>query len=398
MSVQIKQFKWESVTALATSALAVATLVAVGFAWWQTLDAAHARTAQDYLELRKTFLQVDADLDKVNRSLVYTEAGGCPQWHVLKRYWYFSETEWKVAQIDGAQRKNWDETQLPQVANSLRRPAYRAAFIEMKDSPARRLADEEGKRFVKAVTDQYESIRQAAMKKGEDPGKPLEDKSDFQVAPSCAESAVMADGVHWYRDSTEMKAIYTETYRAASAVAKDAARRLPAESWGVILDIDETVLDNSEYQKELAATGASYSDANFLDWLKRQDAAPLPGVAEFVQSVNSTWHGKVVLVTNQTPDQCEQTRHRLQTLTIHYDRMLCDDTHSQDKNERFTMVQQGDPGHHIPPLKVVLWMGDNIRDFPNLSQSSPGDSAQFGVRYFVLPNPMYGSWVNTPRR
>ena len=388
---------WDRVTGIATGLLSVATVVAVGFAWWQTLDAAHARTAQNYLELRKTFLQVDAGLDHVDRSQVYSEKGGCPQWHALKRYWYFSETEWKVAQIDKAQRENWDRTQLPQVANALRRPAYRAAFLEMRDSPAGRWNDEDGQKFVKAIQAQYEVIRQHPLREGEEPPKPLEDKSDFKVAPSCSVAGA-ADGIHWFRDSAEMKAIYEQTYREASVVAKDASKRFAQGSWGVILDIDETLLDNSEYQKELTAKDAPSSDPAFLEWVTRQRALPLPGAAEFIRNVNEVWHGKVVLITNQTPHQCEQTKHRLRTLTIQYDRMLCDSAHTLDKNERFTAVLKGDPDEHIAPLTVVLWMGDNIRDFPQLSQTSSGDPAEFGARYFVLPNPMYGSWVNVPAR
>jgi len=47
-------------------------------------------------------------------------------------------------------------------------------------------------------------------------------------------------------------------------------------------------------------------------------------------------------------------------------------------------------------LDVVAFVGDNILDFPGLSQAAGGDSpsafTEFGVRFFVLPNPMYGSW------
>lgn len=396
MPTNLKQFPWESITAVATGLLALATIGAVLFAAWQIRDAVQARTAQDYVDLRKRFLEIDTELDKVNRSLAYSEAGSCPQWHVLKRYWYFSETEWKVAQIDDAQRSNWEEAQLPQVANSLRRPAYRAAFLEMRDSPARRFGDKDGHRFVDAVTREYERIRKNAAQRGESLSA-LEDRSDFKAAPSCQDGGV-ADGVRWFRDSAEMKAVYTETYLAASDVARDAAKRLPPKSWGVILDIDETLLDNSEYQKELAAKGAPYSDTTFQQWLARQEAGPLPGAAEFVRVVNEDWHGRVALVTNQTPDQCAETKRRLQTLAIHYERMLCDEAHTQDKNARFIAVQQGDPVEHIPPMQVVLWIGDNIRDFPELSQASSGNPARFGTRYFVLPNPMYGSWVTVPPR
>jgi predicted secreted acid phosphatase len=44
---------------------------------------------------------------------------------------------------------------------------------------------------------------------------------------------------------------------------------------------------------------------------------------------------------------------------------------------------------------VVAWVGDNILDFPGMTQAARGDPralAEFGKRYFILPNPMYGSW------
>jgi predicted secreted acid phosphatase len=50
----------------------------------------------------------------------------------------------------------------------------------------------------------------------------------------------------------------------------------------------------------------------------------------------------------------------------------------------------------LPPLEVVAFLGDNIRDFPGQSQAlrSQGEDAYegFGARFFVLPNAMYGSW------
>ena len=53
---------------------------------------------------------------------------------------------------------------------------------------------------------------------------------------------------------------------------------------------------------------------------------------------------------------------------------------------------------NVAPLDVLIWIGDNIQDFPNLSQSGPGDFAPFGIHYFTLPNPMYGSWQKVSAR
>jgi predicted secreted acid phosphatase len=55
----------------------------------------------------------------------------------------------------------------------------------------------------------------------------------------------------------------------------------------------------------------------------------------------------------------------------------------------------------MPPLAVVMWVGDNIQDFPALTQAvldhGPSALDAFGRTYIMLPNPMYGSWERRPR-
>ncbi len=54
-----------------------------------------------------------------------------------------------------------------------------------------------------------------------------------------------------------------------------------------------------------------------------------------------------------------------------------------------------DRGGGLPRLAVVAWVGDNILDFPALTQATRDDSTalgEFGKRFFIIPNPMYGSW------
>jgi predicted secreted acid phosphatase len=75
-------------------------------------------------------------------------------------------------------------------------------------------------------------------------------------------------------------------------------------------------------------------------------------------------------------------------------RAVCQ-TDTSDKNPAFQKVQDGTTVPGIGPQKVVLWTGDNINDFPNESQAGRTDEsglADFGSRFVVLPNPMYGSW------
>jgi predicted secreted acid phosphatase len=77
--------------------------------------------------------------------------------------------------------------------------------------------------------------------------------------------------------------------------------------------------------------------------------------------------------------------------------MLCrPDGQPSDKNPRFEQVAAGTSPMGGGPLEIVAVLGDNILDFPKLSQQirKQGEPAfaAFGGRFFVLPNPMYGSW------
>jgi len=164
----------------------------------------------------------------------------------------------------------------------------------------------------------------------------------------------------------------------------------------VVLDIDETILDNSEYNKERSLAGRIYSAESWDEWVARMQAVQVPGVKDFIDAVRDEMHGQVILITNRTADQCPTTEENLRRQAIRYDRILCDTVGDGDKNGRFRSVIAGSAG--VPPLNVLIWVGDNIQDFPGLSQGAPGDPGNFGLHYFVLPNPMYGSWQKlTPR-
>jgi predicted secreted acid phosphatase len=59
-------------------------------------------------------------------------------------------------------------------------------------------------------------------------------------------------------------------------------------------------------------------------------------------------------------------------------------------------VAAGQTAASRTPVEILAWVGDNILDFPGTAQSMRAQGvtafSEFGVRWFVLPNPMYGSW------
>ncbi len=218
------------------------------------------------------------------------------------------------------------------------------------------------------------------------------------AAPTPAPGASYPTELRWVRTSAEYRALTLQIYRAAGDHLVRASPGLAKGSWAVILDLDETMIDNSEYQKRLGATHTRYSDSSWARWV-REDAAPaLPGAVEFTRQVHALG-GMVAIVTNHAESLCDVTRKHLVAVGIEADLVLCQQSGSGDKNPRFRLIQSGGAAPGVPPLNVLEWLGDNIQDFPMLTQGTRNDPAllaDFGIRYFALPNPMYGSWEKNP--
>jgi 5'-nucleotidase (lipoprotein e(P4) family) len=183
---------------------------------------------------------------------------------------------------------------------------------------------------------------------------------------------------------------------AAIRWSRDSAAARAAGSWAVVLDADETVLDNSLYMLERAQAGVPFNTESWRAWCTRREATPLPGAAAFLSRVRALG-GRIAIVTNRTMAECPDTEAVFLAQGLAYDVMLCKpDGGPSDKTPRFEAVTHGTTSAGLPPLEIVAFIGDNILDFPGQSQAIRGQGdeafAAFGARFFVLPNPMYGSW------
>lgn len=199
--------------------------------------------------------------------------------------------------------------------------------------------------------------------------------------------------VRWSRTAAEHDALLEQTYRLAGAYVRAVADTVQGD-WAVVLDADETVLDNSLYQRERAAAGLGFTSDSWDAWVRRRAAPALPGAVAFTDLVGALG-GRVAIVTNRSDATCGDTRANLAAVGVDADVVLCETT-TGDKGPRFQMVETG-TGTGQPPLRIAMWVGDNIQDFPGLTQGAwRADAARFGGRYWVLPNPMYGSWSRNP--
>jgi 5'-nucleotidase (lipoprotein e(P4) family) len=200
--------------------------------------------------------------------------------------------------------------------------------------------------------------------------------------------------LRWVRRSAEYRALVHQAYAAATQHLMDTVPTLSDTSWGVIMDADETVLDNSDYQRRRAVLDSTYTVESWADWVNEGVADAIPGALPFTRLVHRMG-GHVVIVTNRDEIRCEPTRANLDRLGFAPDLVLCQLPGEPEKNLRFLRVQEGTASPELPALTIVAWIGDNIQDFPELTQGDRGDPATFspfGHYYFVIPNPMYGSW------
>ena len=215
----------------------------------------------------------------------------------------------------------------------------------------------------------------------------------------------------WYRDSAERNAQYNQVFTIGleKVAAQVKTQKLKKKSWGVIMDIDETILDNSQYEKQGVLNCTSYSEKTDYAFMEQAQSIATPGAHNFTCSIQKMG-GKVVLITNRNGKYDEKiqdaTVRNLQNAGLCFDNVIfANGAKDSNKTPRFEAVAKGEYGNIIAteklkPIKVVAYFGDNIQDFPNITQKDAikqdpnGKFFQpFGQIYFSLPNPTYGSWA-----
>ncbi len=215
-------------------------------------------------------------------------------------------------------------------------------------------------------------------------------------APAESAAAQLADDVRWVRDSAEYRALAAQAYALANRRLDELVGGRQPGTWAVALDIDETVLSNVQHEVELDEMGADFDEGLWQEWVRRRTATALPGAVVFLERVRRLG-GKIALVTNRDEFMRADTEANLRQQGVPFDVVLLRPSPDKGaKGPRFEAVERGTATPDLPPLQIVLWVGDNIRDFPSLDQSlrnaPPEALAAFGDRFVILPNPMYGSW------
>ncbi|OIO10238.1 MAG: hypothetical protein AUJ52_04695 [Elusimicrobia bacterium CG1_02_63_36] len=226
----------------------------------------------------------------------------------------------------------------------------------------------------------------------------------FAVSSVKADEVAVHKEVQWVTDSVEYAAICAQTFRGAFAAVKGAVAEEKGP-WAVVLDLDETVLDNSTYQIERYAQGLGYTPDSWGKWVEREEAVLVPGAREFLDKVKALPGGKIVYITDRKAERDAHTIANLKKFGL-YDgktHLLLARKDKPDNKEirRACVVSGKERCEGIGPRRIVALIGDSVRDMIELHGTenaakaraeAAADDSPWGVLYFQLPNPMYGSW------
>lgn len=222
--------------------------------------------------------------------------------------------------------------------------------------------------------------------------------SSAQQAPPARELAIK-----YTRDSQEYATLARQVYRLAGEAASRGGQQSSGRPWAVVLDVDETALDNSTYQLERAAYGLPYDSASWAAWVERREAGAVPGVAAFLALVRKDG-GRVAWISNRAASLTEPTRANLEAVGLWAgsDRLCLQKSSQHTKADRRREVVTGDGecAWSGSPMRVVAFVGDQMGDFPGPAEqiSQTGSDAAFGRICFLLPNSMYGAWTTSVTR
>ncbi len=202
----------------------------------------------------------------------------------------------------------------------------------------------------------------------------------------------------WYQQSAEMRACYYQSYLMARlALAENLKNYTGSKPTAVVLDIDETVLDNSPYEAHLVANGCPFTNNDWKLWTDRSEGLPLPGAAEFINFARQQGVD-VFFISNRKIDERQSTLRNLEQAGMAVDSahlLTREPSKSSCKDDRRNLVAAN--------YEILLFVGDNLCDYSSLFEKRDqslalalADSMQadFGTRCIILPNPMYGEWEN----
>lgn len=206
----------------------------------------------------------------------------------------------------------------------------------------------------------------------------------------------------YMQTSAEYRACCLQAFRWADRIVTEKVTAVGKETkpCAVVLDLDETVLDNGVFQARQIRDKVGFDADRWKVWEDQgsNDLRLVPGAKKFIERLKSLGV-QPVYITNRNARAHAETMSALKRLGIEVpDELLlmADDTTGSNKTSRRAQVES--------KFLVLAFVGDNLRDFDERFRFDKAKGIQgrsdvvdeleskFGVEWIVLPNPAYGEW------
>jgi 5'-nucleotidase (lipoprotein e(P4) family) len=244
-------------------------------------------------------------------------------------------------------------------------------------------------------------------------------KAKTEAAPTPAKTMTAAlspadnlNAVLWQQTAAEYQANAVQSFKLAEqsleSLLKQPNMTAAVEQSGnfsglppaVVVDVDETMLDNSAFQARLIKSGGAFTEADWAAWCNEKIALPVPGAREFTNFANSRGV-RVIYMSNRDVSLTEATRVNLQAHGFSDvgsvgNFLFRDKAHEMDtKGQRRAIVAK--------KFRIVMLIGDNLGDFNEGYKANVAArrtlvndfSSYWGSRWIMIANPTYGSWEQT---
>jgi 5'-nucleotidase (lipoprotein e(P4) family) len=219
-----------------------------------------------------------------------------------------------------------------------------------------------------------------------------------QAPAEPAQNTYIEGAILWQQTSGERRALSYQAFTLARMMLdRDLMNRRNRKPRAVIVDLDETILDNSRFEGMLLKNRVNYDQKDWTDWCNRAEATAVPGSVEFLRYAASRG-AMVFYITNRNDSQKQGTATNLKKLGFPNvnDQTLLVQTDLKDSTKEPRRQKVGSR------FRIVLLMGDDLNDFSDVfensktieSRAAAADryKSEFGRRFIMLPNPMYGNW------
>jgi 5'-nucleotidase (lipoprotein e(P4) family) len=226
----------------------------------------------------------------------------------------------------------------------------------------------------------------------------------------CDPGLSILNAVLWMQSSAEYRANALQTFASARRGLDDALENPfakgaleetandPNQPPAIILDLDETVLDNGTFESRMIRDHKTYDSKAWKTWTAEGAARAIPGAAEFLAYAKSRGVTPFY-ISNRDLGEEPGTRKNLEQLGFPFDPNV-DTLLLQGKNGWTTSDKSPRRAFVAASYRILILLGDDLNDFVPASGKTKEerdalvDSVRnwWGETWFILPNAMYGSW------